>query len=54
MCSALQDAEQVIDQFSAENCDPQLKADFRREFEKLVVLDYITRNTGKCAPAETE
>jgi hypothetical protein len=36
----------MLDRLTSDSCPPALKEQFRREFERLVVLDYITRNTG--------
>lgn len=42
----LQDASAVIHQFSPDTIDPALQASFRDQFERMIALDYIIRNTG--------
>eukprot|EP00124_Ichthyophonus_hoferi_P001529 Ihof_evm14s81 gene=Ihof_evmTU14s81 len=41
------DAEQMIGMFETEGCSPELKVEFAQQFERLAVLDYITRNTDR-------
>lgn len=41
------DADVFLKQIEQKPLSEELKIKFQRQFEKLVVLDYIIRNTGK-------
>lgn len=46
-----QDADFWLRKFESEPLPPELQRMFQLQFERLVVLDYIIRNTGKvCLP----
>ena len=40
------DASEYLQVFEQEGLTPELEQEFQLLFEKLVILDYITRNTG--------
>lgn len=44
-----QDASSVLHMFAPDVITPQLKHSFQDQFERMIVLDYITRNTGMAA-----
>ena len=41
------DAEEVLREISSNPLPPDMQKQLQLQFEKLVVLDYIIRNTGK-------
>ena len=41
------DAQVQLDEFQGEPLHPQLEKPFQLQFERLVVLDYIIRNTDR-------
>lgn len=41
------DAQVQLDEFQSEPIHPQLERPFQLQFERLVVLDYIIRNTDR-------
>jgi len=45
--SGFDDAENVLREISSNPLPPNLQKELQLQFEKLVVLDYIIRNTGK-------
>lgn len=40
------DAEEVLHEISDNPLPPEMQKELQLQFEKLVVLDYIIRNTG--------
>ena len=44
--SNYRDAAEVLDEIRREPLPPHLKRQLQLQFERLVVLDYIIRNTG--------
>ena len=42
------EADYWLRRFEADPLPESVAKSFQFQFEKLVVLDYITRNTGKC------
>lgn len=47
------DAEQWLRKFEAEPLPSSVQSGFQYQFEKLVVLDYIIRNTGNMRPVSS-
>ena len=42
------DADKVLRSWDANPLPERAALQFQQQFEKLVVLDYVIRNTGKC------
>ena len=41
------DAQEQLNQFESDPIHPQLERPFQLQFERLVILDYIIRNTDR-------
>ena len=48
-----QDAESVLEELRREPLPPHLQRQLQLQFERLVVLDYIIRNTGESVCVST-
>lgn len=44
----------MLHMYAPETIDPALQRSFQDQFERLVVLDYITRNTGESLSGDCE